>query len=120
MFCFVLKGLKKYLLLYECLGINSSSSKRQTEKNEKYITHFILNSDNDQILEQTIGLVVDLSTFISCLYRRHAVAEHKVLGSVPERMKVGGLSYPETQTMALMVFSDLQNLQICSEQGIMK
>ena len=61
--------------------------------------------------------MVDLSAFISCLYRRHAVAEHKVLGSVRERMKLGDLSYPETQTVALMVSSDLQNLQICSEPG---
>lgn len=47
-------------------------------------------------------------------------AEHKVLGSVLEEMKLGGFSYPETQTMALMVSTDLQNLQICSESGIMK
>lgn len=46
--------------------------------------------------------------------------EHKVLASVQEEMKLDGFSYPETQTVALMVSSDLQNLQICSESGIMK
>lgn len=49
---------------------------------------------------------------------RYAVAEQKVLGSVQKRMKLGGLSYPEPT--ALMVSSDFQNLQVCSEPGIMK
>lgn len=43
--------MKKYLLLHELLGINYSSTQRWTKKNEWHIAHFILNSDNAQILE---------------------------------------------------------------------
>lgn len=59
------------------------------------------------------GLVVDLSAFISCFMLQLSTKYWA-------QMKLGGFSYPETQTMALMVSSDLQNLQICSESGIMK
>lgn len=62
----------------------------------------------------SIGSVVDLSAFMSCF-----VVQLNIKYWAQE-MKLGGFSYPETQTMALMASSDLQNLQICSESGIMK
>lgn len=62
----------------------------------------------------SIGSVVDLSAFMSCF-----VVQLNTKYWAQE-MKLGGFSYPETQTVALMVSSDLQNLQICSESGIMK
>lgn len=101
------------------LGINYSSPQRWSKKNEKHIAHFILNSDNDQTLEHFFECWVSGWSFYLHVLLCGA-AEHKILSSVQEEMKLGGFSYPETQTMALMVSSDLQNLQICSESGIMK
>lgn len=107
--------MKKYLLLHEFLDTNYSSTQGWTKTNEKHIARFVLNGGNDQTLEHIFEYLVSGRSFYLHVLL-YAAAGHKILGSDEVRW----LQLSRHSDYGIKVSSDLQNLQICSESGIMK